>query len=251
MSKLGTKYLFKVQIESDSGVTTEQVDFAVSFFVHRHRVLKLEKSELIHVQRGYEQMYYAIVDSAKLGEGLLRVSATIHREVASERVGMMDLVMEGATNIRIGRDSNEVFCHGTVCLLHDQGYRVLVSMVNDIPTSDEKYIYAGVLDDNISGFAQLTPAMLDGASLEKISTLATDDSRRSFGALQAGQKVVVLIPQGTGVKALKDNGLGGKDAFDETILGANGQYQVDWNGVKYDVYGELITATGELYYYVS
>ena len=52
-------------------------------------------------------------------------------------------------------------------------------------------------------------------------------------------------------EAMKDNGLGGKDAFDETILGANGQVQVEWNGTKYDVYGELITASGELFYYVS
>lgn len=248
MSKLGTTYLFRVKVEKDSVDITKGLNFDVSFYVFPGRRLNLSKEEMARMDNEDGAGYYAVVESTKLGIGPVCADVTIYQEVSSERIGVRPIVVPVRTGVVIGRESNS--CHHPYYPVCDHGYTVSVVPVNDVPVSSKVFVHAGVLTANITSFDQLTPDLLDGATLQQLPA-NNYGGRMSLGVVAPGDKVLVLIPSGMDLRAQKDDGLGGKDAFDETILGANGQVHVEWNGTKYDVYGELITATGELFYYVD
>jgi hypothetical protein len=63
--------------------------------------------------------------------------------------------------------------------------------------------------------------------------------------IEADKMVVILIPAESGLKAMKDNGLGTQEEFAESVFGANGQYTYTIDGIEYKLYGELFTVGGE------
>ena len=251
MSKVGTTYLIKVQVDGWGGQCTRDLDFDLSFFVYRNRRIELAKGQLVHVERGGQDLYYAAVDSRLMGEGAMKVAVTIHQQVNSEQVAVRDVVLEAQTAIRIGRDSNNYTCCEEVCVMREQGYTVILSAVSDIPASDVVYAYYAVVKAEIASLAELTEAMLDEAGMHALSIDGLTKNRISFGALTAGDKALVLIPSDSGIRALKDDGLGGRAPFDTAILGSNGEQEMAYKGGIYALYGEMVTADGELYFYLE
>lgn len=74
--------------------------------------------------------------------------------------------------------------------------------------------------------------------------------KTSLGLMPDGAMVVIAVPEESGFVVTKDNGFGSKMQFDEDILGVNG-IVVDFNGVNYKIFGELLLADAELFFYVD
>ena len=66
-----------------------------------------------------------------------------------------------------------------------------------------------------------------------------------------GDYCIVLVPKESGLTVTKDNGIGGKVMFDTDTAGANGDVELTVNNVIYKVYGEILLAQGQMYFYVD
>lgn len=117
------------------------------------------------------------------------------------------------------------------------------------PEPDVYILYGNILD-NITSFSQITLEMLESSTNHIIKMKPQSLPKTSLGILEAGSKVIVLIPNGYNYVATKDNGIGGKVQFDESIMGANGQSIVLGNQT-YKMYGEFMTIRGELFIYID
>jgi hypothetical protein len=66
-----------------------------------------------------------------------------------------------------------------------------------------------------------------------------------------GERFVVAIPFDQDLKAYKDNGFGGRAPFSENPVGANGDMEIKVDGVRYKIYGEFFTTTGNTKIYIE
>lgn len=117
------------------------------------------------------------------------------------------------------------------------------------PEPDIYILYGNILDE-ITSFSQITLEMLESSTNHIIKIKPQTLPKTSLGTLQAGSKVVVLIPNGHEYVATKDNGIGGKVPFDESIMGANGQ-SINLGNNLYKIYGEFMTVSGEIFIYID
>lgn len=78
--------------------------------------------------------------------------------------------------------------------------------------------------------------------------------KTSLGVVPMGALIVIAVPEKCenfdNLVAMKDNGFGGKVPFDEEILGVNGMV-VDFNGVNYKLYGEMLLTDAEIFFYID
>lgn len=114
----------------------------------------------------------------------------------------------------------------------------------------EVYILYGTILDEITDFSQITLEMIESSTNHIIKMKPQTLPKTSLGILDAGSKVIVLIPNGYNYVATKDNGIGGKVPFDENIMGANGQ-SIILGRNTYKMYGEFMTIRGELFIYID
>lgn len=117
------------------------------------------------------------------------------------------------------------------------------------PEPDIYILYGNILDE-ITSFSLITIEMLESSTNHIIKIKPQTLPKTSLGTLQAGSKVVVLIPNGYEYIATKDNGIGGKVPFDESIMGANGQ-SISLGNNLYKIYGEFMTVSGEIFIYID
>lgn len=118
-----------------------------------------------------------------------------------------------------------------------------------IPEPEIYILYGNILDE-ITAFSQITLDMIVSSTNHIIKIKPQTLPKTSLGTLQAGSKVVVLIPNGHEYVATKDNGIGGKVPFDESIMGANGQ-SISLGDNLYKIYGEFMTVSGEIFIYID
>lgn len=114
----------------------------------------------------------------------------------------------------------------------------------------EVYILYGNILDSITSFSQITMDMLESSLNHIVKIKPQKLPKTSLGMLQAGSKVLVIIPQEYDYVATKDNGIGGKVPFDESIMGANGE-SITLGNKLYRIYGEFMTVNGELFIYID
>ena len=62
--------------------------------------------------------------------------------------------------------------------------------------------------------------------------------------------IIVAVPASKNYTVTKDNGIGGKMAFDEETAGANG-IDITINSVACKLYGEILLSQGEMFLYVD
>ena len=78
--------------------------------------------------------------------------------------------------------------------------------------------------------------------------------KTSLGIVPMGALIVIAVPEKCenfdNLVVMKDNGFGGKVAFDEEILGVNGMV-VDFNGVNFKLYGEMLLTDAEIFFYID
>ena len=111
-----------------------------------------------------------------------------------------------------------------------------------------KMYYGYVVDDALLSYSSITAEHL--AQPTMTAAEPTTLGKTSLGMNPAGCRIVVAVPAETGYVVTKDNGIGGKVAWDESVLGANG-VTVMIDGVDYNVYGEFATIDGETFIYVD
>lgn len=132
----------------------------------------------------------------------------------------------------------------------------LFSKINDWmhPDCDLKaQMFYGIIDPTVSGvitsYSDITVDMLSNTNSIK-STIPGERLKLSMGYVEEGSYIVVAVPTMYDFNVAKDNGFGGKVAFDDDIVGANG-IDVEFNGVDYRIYGELVLVSGERFVYIE
>lgn len=132
----------------------------------------------------------------------------------------------------------------------DEKNKVIKAKGGITPPEPDVYILYGNILDEITSFSQITLEMIESSTNHIIKIKPQTLPKTSLGMLTAGSKVIVLIPSGYGYTATKDNGIGGKVPFDESIMGANGQSITLGNNL-YKIYGEFMTISGEIFIYID
>ena len=129
--------------------------------------------------------------------------------------------------------------------------------VNNIDVDTTPYMWYGRLSfaevgSQVIQYNAITADMiLKGTQLTKTTpkTLGKT-SVGDYDATADNDYVCVVVPASKNYKVTKDNGLGGKVPFDETISGANG-IDITINTVPCKLYGEMLSAQGETFIYID
>jgi hypothetical protein len=74
--------------------------------------------------------------------------------------------------------------------------------------------------------------------------------KASIGNVPENALIIVLVPEAGEYKVFKDNGMGSKENFDESVAGANGLF-FEMDEINYMLYGEFAIVSGERFIYVT
>ena len=132
--------------------------------------------------------------------------------------------------------------------------------VNNIDADTTPYMYYGRLSfQDIGGsviqYNQITEAMIkkgvtDGKLTKETPKTKGKTSMGKYADTAESDYIVVLVPTAKNYTVTKDNGIGGKMAFDEETAGANG-VDITINTVPCKLYGEILISQGEYFIYVD
>lgn len=122
------------------------------------------------------------------------------------------------------------------------------------PNCDLKaQMFYGIIDPTETGviksYSDITVDMLNQQTGVK-STVPGERIALSMGYVEEGSYIVIAVPTMYDYNVTKDNGFGGKVAFDDDIVGANG-IDVEFNDVDYRIYGEFVLVGGERFIYIE
>ena len=123
------------------------------------------------------------------------------------------------------------------------------------PTEPTEYMYYGRLTlDEVGGrpinYNQITSTMITtGANVTK--TTPKTMGKTGFGMGNTYDHLIVVVPTSKGYTVTKDNGFGGKVHFDEDLFGSSNGIPININGVDYLLYGEAMTVSGQLFFYID
>lgn len=249
MELSGTGYIIEINIDSIKGTMMRDLDFNVSFFVYTNRRETFYKNDLIHIQMDESDKYYALLDSRKVGSGELKCDITILDPEPRWSGGVRPVVLRHSTGKVIGASCGNALKN--TCGLYEEGFKVSFNFVYGLPKPEVAYIFYGKFVDQINSFDELTPDMLISPENKIVSVTAGKMGKTPISDIVAGNKVLVLVPSDYGYVATKDNGIGGKVPFDTSIMGCNGEKQITVDGSTYNIYGEFMTVSGELFIYVD
>ena len=138
--------------------------------------------------------------------------------------------------------------------------KTITVTVNNIDVDTTPYMYYGRLSfQDVGGrvipYSQITEAMIkkgvaDGKLKKETPKTKGKTSMGAAGDTAESDYIVVLVPTAKNYTVTKDNGIGGKVAFDEETAGANG-VDITINTVPCKLYGEILISQGEYFIYVD
>ena len=104
-------------------------------------------------------------------------------------------------------------------------------------------------------YNEITEAMIkkgvaDGKLTKTTPKTMGKTSMGEAGDTEAGDYIIVLVPTAKNYTVTKDNGFGGKMAFDEDTAGANG-VDITINNVPCKLYGEILLSQGQYFIYID
>ena len=130
------------------------------------------------------------------------------------------------------------------------------------PVDTTPYMYYGRLSfqdvggtNSVIPYSQITEAMINkGVTDGKL----TKEAPKTMGRTSMGEAkdtaefdyIIVAVPASKNYTVTKDNGIGGKMAFDEDTAGANG-VDITINNVACKLYGEMLLSQGQYFIYVD
>jgi len=242
MIEPGSIIVLQVVIDNEKNLSMNDLNFALDFYVERERTVHYGKDDLIKVVDKEDSAYYAIIDTNVVGRGRLLCKATIEEEWQGHR---KKVVLTEYTGVSIGEYASYRTWRFRL------GYRLkFMPEEGGILRPDAgAYIFYGKIIDSISSYNEITEDMLvsPGNTIKKVQAGYLG---KTAIEVQAGDKVVVIIPAESPLRALKDDGIGGKVAFDTSIMGANGEVSLQVEEKPYKIYGEFLTVGGTLFIYV-
>ena len=114
--------------------------------------------------------------------------------------------------------------------------------------------YGRLTLDEVGGipinYNQITNTMITtGANVTK--TTPKTMGKTGFGVGNTYDHLIVVVPASKGYTVTKDNGFGGKMPFDEDLFGSSNGISMNIDGVDYLLYGEAMTVSGQLYFYID
>ena len=121
------------------------------------------------------------------------------------------------------------------------------------PVTEEALVYLGYIPYSVYGetlsIADITMDMIkhEDSAMQSFEGAV---GKTSTGLVPEGAYILIAIPEELNMVGYKDDGLGRKVDFDESVIGANGVV-VDYDGVNYKLYGELSLVEGERFLYVE
>lgn len=250
MELLGTGKMIQVFIDSHRDQPMKDLEFSLEFYVYPNRRKLVSKDDLIRIDKtDGSSLYYVLLDTRTLGTGALMCNVRISDPEPRWPGGKRPVFVRRNTGINVGGGMpNPVHAIQKEWV---EGYKIDFNVVWSIPKPEVAYIFYGKFVDQISSFDELTPDMLLSPENKIISVSAGKMGKTPISDIVAGNKVLVLIPSDYGYVATKDNGIGGKVPFDASIMGCNGEKQITVDGSVYDIYGEFMTVSGELFIYVD
>ena len=206
---------------------------AVEFYIERENTIRFTKDELVKVYRNNGVEYYALIDADRLGRGHLMCSVEFtDREAQWNR----PVVVRGFTGYTIP-------CMGEGNTIACGDYVVSFKKENDIPKNDGTNIYYGTIGEPV-GLSEITGAMLRG-----LNALPIEPAKLNV-EVKKGDKVVVAIPKDQELEAYKDNGFGEAVKFGNSVMGANGEVEMENDDVRYKIYGEFVLVDGNIKIYI-
>ena len=130
------------------------------------------------------------------------------------------------------------------------------------PVDTTPYMYYGRLSfqdvggtNSVIPYSQITEAMInkgvtDGKLTKTTPKTMGKTSMGEFAETAEFDYIIVAVPASKNYTVTKDNGIGGKMAFDEETAGANG-VDITINTVPCKLYGEILLSQGEYFIYVD
>ncbi|WP_455937906.1 hypothetical protein [Gemella morbillorum] len=138
--------------------------------------------------------------------------------------------------------------------------KTITVTVNNIDADTTPYMYYGRLSfQDVGGsviqYSQITEAMIkkgvaDGKLTKTTPKTMGKTSMGVYADTAEMDYIIVAVPTSKNYKVTKDNGIGGKMAFDEETAGANG-VDITINNVACKLYGEMLLSQGEYFIYVD
>lgn len=131
-------------------------------------------------------------------------------------------------------------------------FEMIKNSIPEEPVIEDKIVYGYVPYKEELGaieYSDLTMEMIEEHGVMEEAEVAAMN-KTSLGLMPSGALVVIAVPADSNFVVTKDNGFGSKIPFDEEILGVNGM-TIDFNGVDYKVFGELLLADAELFFYID
>ena len=130
------------------------------------------------------------------------------------------------------------------------------------PVDTTPYMYYGRLSfqdvggtNSVIPYSQITEAMINKGVSDGKLTKATPKtmgktSMGEFAETSEFDYIIVAVPASKNYTVTKDNGIGGKMAFDEDSAGANG-IDITINNVACKLYGEMLISQGQIFIYID
>lgn len=131
-------------------------------------------------------------------------------------------------------------------------FELVNSLIPEVPTIKDKIIYGYIPYKDELGtveYKDITVEMIKEHGIVVEAEVATMD-KTSLGLMPSGALSIIAVPAESNLVVTKDNGFGSRIQFDEEILGVNGML-VDFNGSYYKIFGELLLADAELFFYID
>ena len=132
--------------------------------------------------------------------------------------------------------------------------------VNNIDVDTTPYMYYGRLSfqdvgGRVISYNQITEAMIKKGVADGKLTKETPKTKGKTSMGEAADTaemdyIIVAVPTSKNYTVTKDNGFGGKMAFDEETAGANG-VDITINNVPCKLYGEILLSQGQYFIYID
>jgi hypothetical protein len=131
-------------------------------------------------------------------------------------------------------------------------FEMIKNSIPEVPVIKDKIIYGHIPYKEELGaieYKDITVEMIKEHGVIEEAEVAVMD-KTSLGLMPSGALSIVAVPADSDFIVTKDNGFGSRIPFDEEILGVNGLL-VDFNGSYYKIFGELLLADAELFFYID
>lgn len=238
--------------------------------MHNHNISKLREGMLCYVQQDKSLYIFQNNNWSKYEEFVNKDQIVNSTGNNSDVVMSQKAVTDELNNIRNTYSTIELLSKDEFNKIQNKNTKTLYMITNNgsveevyvgnLPinlckcSSDDSDVeknlmyYGYIIDDTLLDYNDITKEHLNMSTMlnQEVKVLG----KTSIGNCPGGSRILVAVPKNSGLKAYKDNGLGGLTQFDESILGVNGII-LNIDTVDYLIFGEFASVAGERFIYIN